>query len=235
MPTYTLDLSIDANDLEIIETAGENIIVAKPVNSAAGTPNVAWLSITPLENNQIVWTENYAMYASTTQVQGGASIFQTSATVYPAEDGICYDLNSTGVFTSPVTSPESVPPGSYSTLNNYTVLPAMTLGLTQSATTTSGNFTLSPLNAQSVPSNQQVIFTPFTTVWVWLESQISTGVVLTSVFSQVTVVTFGGSVTSQSLAYDPTHGQFEPVTSSSANVKFLDFTKYAGSRYRKLS
>jgi hypothetical protein len=234
MPTYTLDLSIDANDLQTIEAAGENIIVAKPVNSAAGTPNVAWLSITPLEGNQIVWTEDYAMYASTTSIQGGASIFQTSATVYPAEDGICYELNSAGVFTSPVTSPQPVPQGSYSTLNDYNALPAMTLGLTQSATTTSGNFTLSPLNAQSVPAFQQVIFTPFTTVWVWLEAQLSSGVILTSVFSQVTVVTFGGSTTSISLAYDDAKGQFEPSSTSAANVKFLDFTKY-GTRYRKLS
>ena len=55
--------------------------MAKPVNSAIGTPNIAWLSISPLEGNQITWTENYAIYASTTQVQGGASIFQTSATI----------------------------------------------------------------------------------------------------------------------------------------------------------
>ena len=100
----------------------------------------------------------------------------------------------------------------------------MTFGLTQSATTTSGNFTLNPLNAQSVPSLQQVIFTPFTTVWVWLESQISSGVVLTSVFSKVAVVTFGGSVTTQPLAYDAHHGQFEPPAGSAANVRFLDFT-----------
>lgn len=226
MPTYTLDLSIDAQDLQTIENAGENIIIAKPVNSAANTPNVAWLSINPLEGNQVVWTEEYAMYASTTSIQSGANIFQTSATSYPALDGICYDLNPSGVFTSPVAGPQPVNPGSYSTLNNYTSLQAMTLGLTQSATTTSGNFTLSPINAQSVPTNQQVIFTPYTTVWVWLQAQVSSGVIITSVYSQVAVVTFGGSVTTQSLTYDSTHGQFEP-TSSAANVTFLDFRRYA--------
>ena len=234
MPTYTLDLSIDANDLETITGAGENIIVAKPVNIAGATPNVAWLSIVPLEGNQIIWTEDYAMYASTTQAQGGASIFQTSATSYPAEDGICYELDAGGVFTGPVASPQPVSAGSYSTINSYTALPAMTLGLTQSATTTSGNFTLSPLNAQSVPGNQQVIFTPLTTVWVWLQAQLSSGVVLTKVTSNVAVVTFGGSVTTQSLAYDPTHGQFEPTSGSSANVTFLDFTRYGGSPAKKL-
>ena len=234
MPTYTLELSIKADDLEIIKGAGENIIVAKPVTHDLGTPNVAWLSIIPLEGNQITWTENYAMYASTMQVQGGATIFQTSATPYPAEDGICYDLDPAGVFTGPTTGPQAVSTGSYSSLNNYTALPAMTLGLTQSATTTSGNFTLNPLNAQSVPSLQQVIFTPLTTVWVWLQSQISSGVVLTSVFSKVAVVTFGGGVTTQSLAYDAKHGQFEPPSSSAANVRFLDFTGYAASRTRRL-
>lgn len=233
MPTYTLNLSISAQDLETIEGAGENIIVAKPVNSTGGTPNVAWLSIKPLEGNQIVWTEDYAMYASTTQIQAGASIFQTSTTPYPALDGICYEFDVNGVFSGPTTGPQPVSLGSYSALNDYTAQQAMTFGLTQSATTTSGNFTLSPLNAESVPSDQQVIFTPLTTVWVWLEAQVTSGVVLTSVYSKVAVVTFGGSVTTQALTYDSAHGQFEPPSTSS-NVKLLDFTKYGGRRARKL-
>lgn len=234
MPTYTLDLSIAANDLETIEGAGENIVVAKPVNTAAGTPNVAWLGITPLENNVITWTEDYAMYASTTQIQGGASIVQTSATPYPAEDGVCYELDTAGVFKGPTTGPQPVPKGSYSSLNDYTVLPSLTFGLTQSATTTSGNFTLSPLNAQPVPSHQQVIFTPLTIVWVWLQSTITSGVVITSVFSNVAVATFGGSVTTVSLTYDASRGQFVPNSSSAAHVKLLDFSKYGPSRTRKL-
>jgi hypothetical protein len=233
MPTYTLDLSISANDLETIKGAGENIIVAKPVNSAAGTPNVAWLSINPLEGNQIVWTEDYAMYASTTQIQSGASVFQTSTTPYPAEDGVCYMFDASGAFPGKTSAPQPVARGSYSTLNDYTALPAMTFGLTQSATTTSGNYHFSPLNAQSVPSLQQVVFTPLTTVWVWLESQITSGVVITSVFSKVAVVTFGGSVTTQALTYDSAHAQFEPSANSS-NMKLLDFTKYGSGGARML-
>jgi hypothetical protein len=229
MPTYTLELSISQTDLETIEGAGENIIVAKPVNSPDGTPNVAWLSIKPLEGNQIVWTEEYAMYASTSQIQSGASIFQTSTTPYPAEDGVCYQFDAHGTFPGQIAAPQPVAGGSYSILNDYTAQKAMTFGLTQSATTTNGNYHLSPLNAQSVPSQQQVVFTPFTTVWVWLETQVSSGVVLTSVFSKVAVVTFGGSATTQALTYDDTHGQFEP-SSGSSNVRMLDFTKYGGGR-----
>jgi hypothetical protein len=233
MPTYTLDLSIGAADLETIKTAGENIIVAKPVNSATGTPNVAWLSINPLEGNQITWTEDYAMFASTTSVSGGANIFQVSATSYPADDGMCYEFDANGAFGGSVMAPDPVTVGQYSSLNNYTADPAMTFGLTQSANTTSGIYTLSPLNAQSVPSNQQVIFTPFTIVWVWLEASLKSGVVLTEVVSQVAVVTFGGSVTSQTLDYSAAQGQFVPPAGAS-NVQLLDFRKYARNRRRKL-
>jgi hypothetical protein len=229
MPTYTLDLSISAQDLETMEGAGENIVVAKPVGNPSSTPNVAWLSIKPLEGNQIVWTEEYAMYASTTQIQSGASIFQTSTTPYPAEDGVCYMFDASGTFPGQATGPQPVAGGSYSVLNDYTAQPSMTFGLTQSATTTSGNYHLSPLNAQAVPSLQQVVFTPFTTVWVWLEAQINSGVVITEVISKVAIVTFGGSVTTQALTYDATHGQFEPPANSS-NVKLFDFMKYGGGR-----
>jgi hypothetical protein len=234
MPKYTLELSFAQNDLETIKGAQENIIVAKPVGNAEGTPNVAWLSINPLEGNQIKWTEDYAMYASTFQIQSGASIVQTSATSYPAEDGVCYKFDANGAFSGQTSAPEPVATGSYGALNDYTALPAMTFGLTQSATTTSGNFTLQPLNAQSVPQNQQVVFTPFTTVWVWLEAQLSSGVVLTSVFSKVAVVTFGGTVNTQALTYSASHGQFEP-NAGSGNVKLLDFTKYGSRRARKVA
>lgn len=225
MPTYTLNLSISPSDLATISGAGENIIVAKPVTNASGTPNVAWLSVQPLENNQITWVENYAIYASTTSIESGAAIFQSSTTPFPAEDGVCYDFGTNGVFGGPTTGPQSVPLGSYSTLNDFTSSPAMTFGLTQSATANGGLISLSPLNAQSVPELQQVFFTPLTTVWVWLEANVQSATMITGVFSQVAVVTFGDGVTTQGLTYDAAQGQFEP-DSSSANVKLLDFRKY---------
>ena len=228
MPTYTLELSINAQDLETIEGAGENIILAKPVNSAGGTPNMAWLSIKPLKGNQIMWTEDYAMYASTTTQFQGGSIIQTISTAYPALDGVCYAFDVNG-FSGQTAGLQPVSKGSYSALNDYTAQPAMTFGLTQSATTTSGNVTLSPLNAQSVPKDQQVIFTPFPTVWVWLETQVTSGVLFTGVFSKVAVVTFGGSVTTQALTYDSTRGQFEH-DSGTSGVRLLDFTKHGGGK-----
>lgn len=225
MQPYTLNLSISANDLPTIAAAGENIIVAKPVTNASGTPNVAWLSVQPLENNQISWVENYALYASTTEIASGAAIFQSSVTSFPAEDGVCYEFGANGVFGGPTTGPQSVPLGSFSTLNDFTSSPAMTFGLTQSATANEGLISLSPLNAQSVPEQQQVVFTPLTTIWIWLEANVQSATMITGVFSQVAVVTFGDGVFTQGLTYNVAKGQFEP-DGGSTNVKLLDFRKY---------
>jgi hypothetical protein len=225
MPTYTLNLSISAQDLETIAAAGENIIVAKPVTNASGTPNVAWLSVPPLENNQITWVEDYAIYASTTEIASGAAIFQSSVTSFPAEDGVCYDFATSGAFGGPVTGPQPVPLGSFSTLNDFTSRSAMTFGLTQSANANGGLISLSPLNAQSVPEQQQAVFTPLTTVWVWLEANVRSATMITGVFSKVAVITFGGEVNTQGLTYAAAQGQFEP-DDSSADVKLLDFRKY---------
>ena len=50
--------------------------------------------------------------------------------------------------------------------------------------------------------------TPFTTIYLWVQSQVQSNSVVTLVTSPMTKVTFGGSVTHISLAYDPQTGTF---------------------------
>ena len=244
MPTYELDLIIQPADLANIQTAQESIVIAKPVNNASGTPNVAWLCFAPIQTAKVSWQEQYAIYASTTQIQSGATIAQASATNFPASDGICYGYS--GNFTPNVTGPMPVSPGSYSVFNQMANPSIMTFGLTQSALVNGSSINLTPINAQAVLTQQQAVFTPYTTVWVWLQATVASGSVITNVYSKVAIVTFGGSVTKATLEYSGPGGVFVASSSSSAlamsarggakpalaaassaQVQNVDFTGYA--------
>lgn len=216
---YTLILTIDETSLQGISESQEQLIIAKPADSPVGKPNVSWLSLKPWESNTITWVESYAIYASLDQVQASAAIHQVSATHYPATDGACYPFNPDTTFGATAAQPP-VPVGSYGVINKMPQPSPMTFGLAQSAKHNTHSIGLSPINAQAVPYNHSVVFTPYTTVWVWLEGLVG-GTVLADVTSAATVVTFGGSITSISLDYDPIKGQF--VTASPApKVKLVN-------------
>lgn len=131
MPTLTLNLGIDTTDLRIIRGAQERIILAKKVNGE--TPNVIWQSFSPFEGNQIKWDEDYGIYASTTQIVNGATIFQLSATAFPSQDRVIYPFLSDATFGDPVSDP-SVGKGTFATTNGYLAEDSLTFGLFQSAT-----------------------------------------------------------------------------------------------------
>ena len=214
---YTLNLTINATDLTTIAAAGENIIVAKLVGNPSDSPSVAWLSIPPAQNTQVQWTEQYAIYASSqTPIQSGAVIFPSSTTPYPASDGVCYELVNQVFSASPAYGYLPVPSGSYSALNKMTSSAAMTFGLTQAAIVSGTNVQPGPVNAELIPSNQQTVFTPSLTVWVWLQSSITSGTVVVGLFkpslvevvSPPAAVSFPGGVTTQNLQYSSSQGGF---------------------------
>ena len=55
MATFTLNLEIDNASLQLIRSAQERIILAKPVGG--GSPNVVWQSFDPFGSNSVTWTE----------------------------------------------------------------------------------------------------------------------------------------------------------------------------------
>jgi hypothetical protein len=56
--------------------------------------------------------------------------------------------------------------------------------------------------------NSTAQMTPFTTIYLWVQSQVQSNSVVTLVTSPMTKVTFGGATTSISLAYDSHTGTF---------------------------
>ena len=68
-------------------------------------------------------------------------------------------------------------------------------------------------NAASVPALNTATFTPLTNVYVWLQANIMSATMITSVTSDALRVVFGGSVFSAAVRFDPNLGRFVPASS----------------------
>lgn len=210
MANYTLTLNIDPNDLNYIKAAGQRLTLAKPVGS--GDPNVVWLSIDPFPSTTIEWTEEYWIYASTTEVSQGASISKLSeVSPGPALDAGYYPFTSAATFGVYQKTP-AIPSGTYAANNEmpYNQYPTLTFGLSQSAMVSKKLAERKPISAQSVLSQQQIQMTPFTQVYVWLQSQFASETIITKIVGNSSVAKFGGGVFDITLKYDPDRGVFVP-------------------------
>lgn len=222
MADFSLELLIDAEDLKIIRTAQLKITIAKPVNTgvntlaSSGTPNVIWLVLDPFEINNVAWTKNYSIYASTQiELTNGTFISKISQTDCPAQDAAYYSFTSAAVFTGPFTGSGAGAPGTYKVNNDLPNMHyrALAFGLQQKASINGNRIDLSPLNAAVVPANFPVNFMPLTELYVWLQTPSTSGTVITAVAGNAAVVTFGSSVTKQVLKYNPARGTFVPASS----------------------
>jgi hypothetical protein len=215
MPTFSLSAEFSKQDLERFFAAGSNVVVAKPTQG--GSPNVAWVVFRPLLANQMTWEENYGIYASNADLVNGASLFQISQTEFPAASGQAYDMEPAGYFGPPQSGGT---PNSYTARNDYNNDKGyLTMGLFQNATV---NGTLSKGNAISAALVQYAstaVMTPFTTVSLWIQSQVKSNSVVTNVTSPITSITFGGTVTDVALRYNPGTGTFVPAAELDPSVR----------------
>lgn len=205
MTTFRLSTAFTNDDLTRLHASGSNVIVAKP--NAGGIPNVAWIVFRPLIGNTMTWEEKYGIYASNSDIINGAQLTQMSKTEYPAADGKSYALTAAGFFGPPTTGGT---PASYTAVNEYNNLPKgyLTFGLFQDAQVNGATATGNAVSAAPVIYNSTAVMTPFTTVYLWIQSQVKSNTVVTNVTSPMTEVIFGGTITDVSLAYDASSGKF---------------------------
>lgn len=208
MPNYQLTLNIKPADLTTIVEARESIIVAK--SPASGRPTAAWLTVKPLDANEVLWADDYGLYASNSY----GSITSMVTTPYPSQSGVCYPLTNEGQFKSPLTCPVQMSSNDYGVVNRYERFPSMTCGLLQSALVNQETRSPEPVSAEIIPLNQQAVFQPMRTVWVWLQSDLTSGTRLDvgQAISKPAIVTYGAGVMSQALVYDSSQGMFVPTT-----------------------
>ena len=84
----------------------------------------------------------------------------------------------------------------------------MTVGLYQDARVNGTEIAGNALSAVPVLLASTSVMTPYTTVYVWLQSDVISNTVVTRVTSPMTELKFGGGVNEISLKYDRTTGHF---------------------------
>jgi hypothetical protein len=201
MTIYTLNLNINQSDLVNLRLSGANIAVGKQI----GAQNMAWIVIPPLSVNSVNWVEEYGIYASNTPLQNGATIVQMSN--LPASPGATYVLSASGTLTA---QGGGAPAGSYSVSNqDYTTVPSLTFGLSQSANVNGSQLNGNAASAATVLFQSTTVISPSPSVVVWVQAEIQSSTVVTSVPTPQTQVSFAGGVTQVSLVYDGNSGTFQ--------------------------
>lgn len=178
MPEYSLEIQFDDAGLKTLELADQYVTLVK--STGRGRP-VAWVSFRPMQHNLVNWTEEYSVYASTTQIQEGAQIFTQSTR--PAVGGHTYALQG-GRFHDGAPGLPATNYGVHNVDPHFTIrdVPMVTSGLYQGAVV-NGSTTASPLNAIAVPYFETAVFTPVERVQIFASSYQDNGLVISRVSS----------------------------------------------------
>ncbi|WP_350288065.1 hypothetical protein [uncultured Croceitalea sp.] len=204
MATYKLDIAFTNDQLESLYQTNSSVIIAKP-SEGQSTPNVAWQSFKALPANTLTWQEEYGIYVSNTEMVHGAQLDQLSSTEIGAIMDQLYTMEPSGV----ITGPESFDaPNSFALLNEYKNQSYMTVGLFQDANVNGTDIIGNATSAAPVLLASTAVMTPYTTVYVWIQSQVVSNTVCTLVTSPMTELKFGGGVNDISVAYNSESGKF---------------------------
>jgi hypothetical protein len=217
---YQVNLSIDNAGLQSIYAAGQSVTFVKSVVSnpvAGGNLPIAWLTFQPFQSNQVIWIENYSLYASTTMLQSGATINMTSTTMGPAQLGWLYSFQN-GIFTG-----QSGSGSTFNTANQANSPSILNFGLAQTANVNGVSVT-APLNAVPVLYNQQATFTPLEQISIFLSSYQNNGVVISQVAGNALNVTLSSQNPTANVGFNDATNSFYLQSSLSATPRIaLDF------------
>jgi hypothetical protein len=87
----------------------------------------------------------------------------------------------------------------------------LVFGLAQDVQANGTQHTVSPIHAQNVPGYPFATFTPYEKVKVYLHASATNGMVGPEVSSDVCGITFGGDITTVTVRYEPSTGNFVQV------------------------
>jgi hypothetical protein len=205
MSTFNLKTAFTDDQLEVIHRTGTNVIVAKPSGGTA--PNVAWQVFKPWEDNTLSWTEDYGIYASTASLEHGAELIQLSSIPSPAESGLVYTLEPSGIISGPASGGTA---DSFTLVNKFLYKSSVTVGLYQDAVLNGTEIIGNALSAAPVLLASTSVITPYTTVYIWLQSEVISNTVVTTVTSPMTRLKFGDGIDTISVKYDSLSGKFVP-------------------------
>lgn len=213
---FEVNITIDQTGVSNINSSGQTVtlvqsVVADPL--ATGNLPIAWLAFSPLEENQITWTADYSIYATTTQIQSGATIAMTSQTSGAAQLGWLYTFQN-GIFTGAAGGGAST----YNAQNSMSSTFGM--GLAQAAVVNNVN-TFAPLNVSTVMANESASFTPEVQLSIFLSSAINNGSVLSQVAGNAYSFTLSSQSPTINLGFNDTSNTFYPLSQSAAFARRL--------------
>ena len=217
MPTFTLNVSFTAEQLNAIYATGNNVILAKDTN--ANKTNVAWLVFKPFQKNTVQWEEQYGIYASSCEVNSGVTITSNAMAPFPAVTDKLYTLDAQGEITGPEDGGQA---NAYSIVNDFNAKPYMTVGLYQDAMVNGTVQTGKYLNAIPLLFKSTAFMKPLEPIYIWLQSQITSGTIISTTTSPVTKLNFGGSVDQISVKYDSATGTFIQDNQSQLSANSAD-------------
>lgn len=195
MPTYSLTVDFAPQDLSTLWQAQEKLVMVKQTGDSS--TSVAWVSFKPFQNNQITWSEEYALYSSQSSIENGASIQKLSD--IEAKDRFRYPFEN-GIFNTPTLQPE-LKPDHYQVTNNISDYPSLVFGVAQSVQVNGSPNPYKPLCATLVPKFQTADFEPLDIIEVYMDAKVKDGMVVTDVFSEKIVLTFDGENPNQRIMY----------------------------------
>lgn len=204
MPKYSLRIDFTNEQLETINATGSSVVLAKP-NSDGGEPDVSWIVFKPFLANEVSWEENYGIYVSHTQKLNGATLQSFAKSPFPALIGTLYTFSPDGVISGPSSDVE---PGSFQLMNKFTGQPYMTAGLYQNATANGNQIQGHPVTAEALMQNFTAKMTPYSDIYIWLQSQAKHSTVVMSTFSPKTRISFGEGRENITVTYNTSRAQF---------------------------
>lgn len=209
MGQYQLNFTIDAAGVSQINQSGQLVTIVKSVSPAGtGGTTVAWLAFAPLEQDIVTWDESYFIYATTTEIESGATITMTSVTA----DAVVFDQ----VYTLESGAFSGAPGGTSDTYvaqnsNGGT----LSFGLSQQANV-NGTTVTAPINAIPVLNNETVSFTPEVTVTIFLSNVTNNGVVISDVYSTPLTVTLTSTAPAANIGFIDENNTFYQIGQTGA-------------------
>lgn len=201
MSKYRLNIKINDQDLKTIYKANEQIVIVKHTAGNADS-QVAWVSFKPFMNNTVDWENNFAVYASNTEVQHGAVINKLSDLA--ATTKVMYNFEQ-GVFQKPEIVP-ALGKNTYAVKNDMADYDGLTFGLAQDVQVNGIGMAKNPINAVFVPYEQSISMTPIEKVDIYLKSDINDGTVISHVSSVPLTVEYEENETEHTIAYNKETG-----------------------------
>jgi hypothetical protein len=187
MPSYTINITIDAAGLQTIATDNLAVTLAQPVNGYVGItlarsaletgdgPAIAWLAFKPFSFNQVVTGSGYFLYMTATSIAKAGTVLKANAITSATVEMDAIYAYQNGYFSGPTSL--SGPGGAYSAQNLASSTQSLNFGLAQSATI-NGASQQSVLNAMTMSRNMQASFYPQPSLLIFLSSCTSNGTII---------------------------------------------------------